>query len=119
MNTPPSFALGGFLYSAKTFPLAGCWRLVKRKQGQKKRQRVAGARAKLEIQSPYTPASAGAQQTLPAVPSLTRVAMGPDVRNVNADHSNANITQLLKAVNCPAGLIPPDALPGSPPILCV
>ena len=52
-----------------------------------------------------TPASAGAQQTLPAVPSLTRVAMGPDVRNVNADHSKANIAQENIIVNYPAGLL--------------
>ena len=52
-----------------------------------------------------TPASAGAQQAHPAVPSLPRIAMGPDVRNVNADHSKANIAQENIIVNYPAGYL--------------
>ena len=96
MNTPPSFALDGFLYSVKVFPLAGCWRLVKRKQGQKKRPALfkpwlpmavytaalvfpvlqTGTASRGEISPPHLELQAGAQQTLPAVPSLTRVAMG-------------------------------------------
>ena len=32
--------------------------------------------------------------------------MGLDVRNALPDNSNANIAQVCKAVNCPAGLLP-------------
>ena len=38
MNTPPSFALDGFVYSVKAISLAGCWRLVNANKGQMKGQ---------------------------------------------------------------------------------